>query len=215
MSVKWAARLLLAAIVLVVLYCLTVHLHWDRRVLEEWLKGAGPVAPLLGIGLMLLQTLLSPIPFAVVVMALGAVLGPWWGALTSWVGALLGATLAYWLAATGLKANLPKVRKLGFFALLGVRLIPGISADLISYGCGAARVPFGVFLSSTALGLIPRTLAFSLFGHELWDDPRQGVFLVILLVPLIGVMAYVLSRSGMQLKADRVLSEGLSQSNSR
>lgn len=192
---KWLARLTLVAVLLVTAYALIVHVSWERAVLEQWLRAAGPAAPVVGVGLMLVQTLVSPIPFAVVVMAIGAVFGPWWGALISWVGAILGATLAYWLAFAGLKAHFPRVRQLGFLALLGIRLVPGVSVDLISYGCGAAHVPFPTFLFSTLFGLIPRTLAFSLFGHELWDNPRQGLLLLGVLMPMIGLIAYAFSRS--------------------
>ena len=196
MSKKWVARLALAVVVSSIVYSLAVHVDLERRMLEDWLRAAGPAAPLLGVALMLLQTLLSPIPFALVVIALGAVFGPWWGALISWLCALLGATLAYWLASAGLSANLPKLRKLGFLPLLGIRLVPGVSVDLISYGCGAAKVPFPVFLLSTALGLIPRTLAFSLFGHELWENPRQAVLLMAVLLPLFALVTYAIVRSG-------------------
>ena len=173
--------------------------HLSLEAVEAWLTQAGPWAPLAGVGLMALQSLVSPIPFALVVMALGVVLGPVEGLLVAWVGELVGATLAYWLARKGWQASarpewLTRGRR--FWGLLAVRLTPGLSFDLVSYACGVARVPFATFLAATMLGMLPRTAALIFFGHTLWSDPRQAGLMLLVLVPVAVVAMLVLRRQG-------------------
>lgn len=169
--------------------------------LQHFLTAAGPWAPLAGVGLMVLQSLISPIPFALVVIGLGAALGPWEGALVAWVGELLGATLAYWLARLGWQASAPPAWLSGarsFWGLLGVRLTPGLSFDLVSYACGVARLPYATFLAATMLGMIPRTAALIMFGHALWTDPREALLLVAVMLPVAGLVLLLLRRKGLR-----------------
>ena len=163
--------------------------------IQDALEAAGILAPLLGVALMVLQSLISPIPFALVVIALGAFFGPWWGALISWVGELLGASLAYALAYYGFSRFVPPasdwvLEKRGFLALVGLRMLPGLSFDVVSYACGAARVPFATFLLSTMIGSVPRIVAFSVYGHSLWEHPVEAVLLIL---PL-GLLSLLVSR---------------------
>ncbi len=83
----------------------TVYRWGALRDLPAILQASGPWAPLLGLLLMVLQTLVSPIPYAAVVVALGATLGPLEGGLVAWAGELLGASAAYWLARAGWRAQ--------------------------------------------------------------------------------------------------------------
>lgn len=194
----WLRRgLTLVALVVVLGGLALAFPHLSLEAVEAWLEQAGPWAPLAGVGLMALQSLISPIPFALVVIALGVVLGPVKGLLVAWVGELVGATLAYWLARKGWQAtSRPEwlTRGRTFWAILAVRLTPGLSFDLVSYTCGAARVPFATFLGATMLGMLPRTAALIFFGHTLWTDPRQAGLMLLALVPLALITVLVLRR---------------------
>jgi len=194
----WIRRALALLLLAGALWGLTLLVpHMSPEVVRDLLARAGPWAPLVGLGLMVLQSLVSPIPFALVVIALGAALGPWQGAVVAWVGEMLGATLAYWLARAGWRASSSPAWLSGsrsFWGLLGLRLTPGLSFDLLSYACGAARVPYGTFMAATMLGMLPRTAALILFGHTLWQDPRQAMLLLAAVLPLALLTLVLLRR---------------------
>lgn len=167
---------------------------------RDWILSWGPLAPLASLALMVAQALVSPIPFALVVLANGAIFGLVPGMLLSSLGEVLGAAAAYSLARSGLsqqvsKAQLDRYRgKLGFWQMVVLRLIPGLSVDLISYTCGALGVPVRSFLLATWLGLLPRTLLLSAFGEELLDNPQHtlavGLGCLILALIVWGALRY-------------------------
>lgn len=158
-----------------------------RGALESW----GWKAPLLSLALMVLQSVASPIPFALLVLANAAAFGPLQGALLSEAGGVLGALTAYGLGRLGLAPALPeelveRVRsRASFPALVALRMIPGLSLDLVSYGCGMLSVPWGRFLLSTALGLIPRVLVVSFLGDQLWERPEIALVAVVVALLLV------------------------------
>jgi uncharacterized membrane protein YdjX (TVP38/TMEM64 family) len=162
-----------------------------RALIESW----GPWGPLASLGLMTLQSLISPIPFVLVVITNGALFGVAYGLLLSCVGEVLGASAAYALARMGFapamtSEGVKAIRgRLSFWHLLSLRLVPGLSVDLVSYACGALAVPWGRFVLSTVLGLLPRTLLFSYFGEEVLANPQRT--LVIGLVIVLPVWLYL------------------------
>ena len=159
-----------------------------RAAMESW----GWRAPLLSLALMVLQSMASPIPFALLVLANAAAFGPVPGSALSLLGGVLGAATAYGLGKVGLAPVLPeplvkRVRQeASFKALLILRMVPGLSLDLVSYGCGMLSVPFARFFLSTAIGLVPRVLVVSFLGDHLLEQPQVALalFLVIALTVL-------------------------------
>jgi len=55
----------------------------------------------------------------------------------------------------------------GVPVLLGARLIPIVPFSLMGYVCGAARVPLGRFMWTTAIGYAPITAYFTYLGSKL------------------------------------------------
>ncbi|MFL5575294.1 MAG: TVP38/TMEM64 family protein [Gemmatimonadaceae bacterium] len=112
-------------------------------------------------------------------LAGGAMFGAALGTLLSWLGALGGAAIGYWLA-RGLGApsvqrylcRHAQLRRLadqerGFWAMLRLRLIPVIPLGMLSFGAGLARLPFGPYMAATAIGLLPGTAIYSYFADQL------------------------------------------------
>ncbi len=109
-----------------------------------------------------------PIPAEAIAIAAGAMLGPLSGGLAVWGGAMLGASLAFWMSRVWGRSMilrfLPAVcasrldrmaESCTWPALIGVRLVPIISFNLINYSAGLASVPWSTFLWTTAIGIIP------------------------------------------------------------
>lgn len=146
----------------------------------EYVRGFGIWTPLVSLLLMVAQTVVAPLPGSLIAAANGIVFGIWWGTLLSWLGGLLGGSLAFgiarWLGrdvVTRLlgRAHLDAARRFsereGFWIVLVARLIPLVSFDLISYLAGLSTMSYPQFLLATAIGMLPGTFAWTALGHDL------------------------------------------------
>jgi uncharacterized membrane protein YdjX (TVP38/TMEM64 family) len=158
------------------------------------------------IGLMVLHTLV-PLPAEVLALAAGMTLGPFWGFLTIWVGAMLGAWLGFFLARTlgqpflqylitpeRLDRWMGRMRYASVPFLLAVRLLPVISFNLINYALGLSPIGWWRFTWSTGVGIVPVTVFVVVFGAHLNDWRVVALMIVALL--LVGLGGYLLLRGG-------------------
>lgn len=146
-------------------------------------------------------------PVAVLALAGGLLFGLWWGSLYTFVGALLNCTLMFFLARyVGRERIENLVRKKlspqwqarlsglagkrGFVLLIILRLIPAVPYNLINYAFGLTAMPFRTYLTASALGIIPGTLAFINIGDKALDPTSPGFWLAVgLLLLLLAVTA--------------------------
>jgi len=163
--------------------------------LAAYVRAFGLWAPVVSVGLMVLQSLIVPLPGSLVSAANGAVFGVWWGALLSWVGALAGATVSFWLARRFARDLVLRridpswmrwagrlAGRRGFWVVLLGRLTPGLSFDLISYVAGLSQIGYGHFMLATAIGIIPGVVIFNLFGNDLVHSGDNAWRLALLVV---------------------------------
>jgi uncharacterized membrane protein YdjX (TVP38/TMEM64 family) len=157
-----------------------------ERIAEAW----GAWAPVASIALMILHSFV-PFPAELIAIANGMLLGPVWGTLVTWIGAMLGAALAFGLAR---RYGRPLVDRLvarkawsGAEALraccdartlLLARLVPVISFNLINYAAGVLEVGWWRFLWTTGLGILPITVASVALGGQL-TGPMWDVWLAV------------------------------------
>jgi uncharacterized membrane protein YdjX (TVP38/TMEM64 family) len=119
------------------------------------------------------------IPVSPLVFAGGAVFGLLGGWLYNLIGALLGAILSFLIAlfmGRDLVLHLVSDERLrraeeilerhGFWAIVRTRFLP-IPFALVNYGAALAGVPFGVFLVSSTLGMIPSLLVYTYLSSAL------------------------------------------------
>ncbi|MCI0681117.1 MAG: TVP38/TMEM64 family protein [Gemmataceae bacterium] len=117
----------------------------------------------------------------------GAVLfGVWEGTLYTWIGATIGATLAFLLAkALGrdfvdqllggrLQALDQRLRDHGFVSLLIIRLVPLFPFNGINFGCGFTSIRWRDYVLATAIGIVPGTFVyqylFATVGRRVIDE---------------------------------------------
>jgi uncharacterized membrane protein YdjX (TVP38/TMEM64 family) len=156
--------------------------------------------PLLLIGLMILHTLV-PVPAEILALAAGMALGPFWGTLVIWIGAMLGAYVGFFLARSLGQPVLrhlvspPRLERLQQWLqqadvglLLAVRLLPVISFNLINFALGLSPIGWWRFTWTTGLGIVPVTVFVVVFGAHL-DDWRMLV-LMTLAACLVGWIGY-------------------------
>lgn len=134
--------------------------------LEDW----GPWIGVALIGLMILHNVV-PVPAELIAVTAGATLGLLPGVLVVWVGAMIGAALAFWVARrfgrgalAGSRSAVHLTRLDRFVAtgdwhgMIAVRLLPIVAFNLVNYASGLADVPWGRFLWTTAVGIVPITV---------------------------------------------------------
>jgi uncharacterized membrane protein YdjX (TVP38/TMEM64 family) len=144
-----------------------------------FLNSAGIWAPLLfvfiyaaGVCLFIPGTLLT---------ALGAALfGPYWGFVYVWIGAMIGASLAFLigrhlgrdfaasLIGDRLKRYDEAIEKNGFTAVLYLRLVY-FPFTPMNFGMGLTRVRFWDYFSGTAFGILVGTFIFTFFVGTVRD----------------------------------------------
>jgi uncharacterized membrane protein YdjX (TVP38/TMEM64 family) len=181
-----------------------------REALGRLLEGAGLWAPLAfiavyaaGICLFVPGTLLT---------ALGAALfGPYWGFLYVWIGAMAGATGAFWIGRTlgrefaasligdRLKKYDDAIERNGFAAVLYLRLVY-FPFTPMNFGMGLTGVRFWDYFWGTGLGILVGTFIFTFFVgtlKEVWASGRweglislrvffsMGLFFFSLFIPRI------------------------------
>jgi uncharacterized membrane protein YdjX (TVP38/TMEM64 family) len=123
----------------------------------------------------------------VLMLAGGLLLGPWFGAALSVLGATGGASLSYAaarFAAGGALRRRMEGGRLGAIAagfganafayVLTLRLIPLSPFGLVNVAAGLARAPFGAYLAATVLGSIPICLIYSHLGAGLGEALLAG-----------------------------------------
>lgn len=147
--------------------------------LLEIVLGWGPWVGVALIGLMILHNFI-PIPAEMIAISAGATCGVVLGVAVIWIGAMFGAALAFWIARhfgrthlTGerIASHVERLDRFvaagGWRGLIAVRLIPIVSFNLVNYGAGLSGVGFWTFIWTTAIGILPITVASVLAGAGL------------------------------------------------
>jgi len=154
-----------------------------RRLLEE----TGFWAPLIyivlyaaGICFFVPGTLLTAIG--------AAIFGPYWGFVYVWVGAMIGASGAFWIGRTlgrefaasmigdRLKKYDDAIERNGFATVLYLRLVY-FPFTAMNFGMGLTRVRFWDYFFGTGLGIIVGTFIFTFFIgtlKEVWASGNWG-----------------------------------------
>ncbi|HBI7001479.1 TPA: TVP38/TMEM64 family protein [Clostridium perfringens] len=148
--------------------------------IKEYILSFGIWAPIISFLLMVLQSVIAPIPAFLITLSNAAIFGWVKGAILSWSSAMAGAVLCFYIA-RGLGRD--AVEKLtskfalkdidGFFEKYGkhtiliARLLPFISFDLVSYAAGLTSMNFWSFFIATGIGQLPATIVYSYVGGML------------------------------------------------
>lgn len=178
--------------------------------LQTLLQSFGSWAAIAYVGLF---TLLPAFFFPVAVLALagGLLFGLWWGSLYTFLGALFNCTLMFFLARyVGRKQVEALIQKKlspvwqrrlqnlnsngGFLLLIILRLIPAVPYNLINYAFGLSAMSFGTYITASAIGIIPGTLAFINIGDKALDITSPDFWIAIGLLVLLLVVTAALGK---------------------
>ena len=162
----------------------------DQQAVERFIDSWGP------------QAIIAPLPAFLITFANASLFGAFWGGALSWVSAMAGAALCFFIArALGRDA----VEKLtgksvlqsmdGFFTrygkhtLLICRLLPFVPFDPVSYAAGLTSMRFRHFMLATGLGQLPATIVYSWTGSLL----TGGTFWLVTGLSILFALAIVVA----------------------
>lgn len=186
----------------------------------EYLRSSS-VAPLIFVPLYAVAVALA-IPGTVLTVAGGAVFGLWWGTLLNWLGASLGANMAYLLARylgrdglTQLLGNRarewPALERLdravevhGFRGLFTLRLIPIVPFNVLNFGGGLVGLGWIPYTLATCLGILPGTFVYTMFADALLEGSTRASRTAFIRMAIAGILLVVLSFLPTILKRFRV-----------
>ncbi len=151
----------------------------DGIVIGEYLRSYGVWAPVASLFLMLVQAVVAPVPAILVAFANGLAFGVVWGGLLTVAGQTLAAAVCFWIArglgrgsvaaltsSLGLETADRWLTRWGPRGIILLRLVPGISFDVISYGAGLTGIRFAPFLMATAIGVTPQAFLYAYLIRE-------------------------------------------------
>ncbi|AHM57042.1 hypothetical protein EAL2_c17470 [Peptoclostridium acidaminophilum DSM 3953] len=176
------------------------------------------------LGPMIYMIMFSVIPSgAIIAIAGGMAFGMGLGTLYTMLGALIGATTAFYISRLlgrdfvmkltrgRLKSFDEGAARHGFKLILVMRLIPIIPFNLISFGAGLTNMKFRDYLLATVLGIVPGVFVFTNLGDKAMDI-QSPQFLVAVCVLLLLVAASIVFKRKFNLEAfQRRLSQDKAQ----
>ena len=135
-----------------------------------------------------------------------AIFGPYWGFLYVWIGAMVGASAAFWIGRTlgrdfaasligdKLKKYDDAVERNGFATVLYLRLVY-FPFTLMNFGMGLTKVRFLDYVFGTGLGIIVGTFIFTFFVgtlKEVWASGNWAQLLSFKVFFSIGLFIFSL-----------------------
>jgi uncharacterized membrane protein YdjX (TVP38/TMEM64 family) len=212
---KWISRgILLAVIVIAVLLVVFVKpvrdgfakitsmfATGDFTVIGDFVKSYGVYAAAVSFLLMILQSVVAPLPAFLLTFANANLFGWWQGAILSWSSAMAGATVCFFIARIlGRDAVIKLTSKVGlqqidgFFEKYGkntiliCRLLPFVSFDIVSYAAGLTSMSFWSFFVATGIGQLPATIVYSYVGGMLTGGAKLFVTALLILFALTALI---------------------------
>jgi uncharacterized membrane protein YdjX (TVP38/TMEM64 family) len=180
------------------------HFFSDKERVNNFVLSFGAYAPLVFIGLQILQVLVAPIPGEFTGFIGGYLFGIVRGLICSTVGLSLGSFFAFLI---GRGVGMPFVRRLmgrefmgkfeyiverhGAFLAFILFLIPGTPKDSFCYLLGVSPMRVGTFLLISSLGRIPGTLLLTMQGNSVRSEHYRASFIFLGLILLLIVLAFI------------------------
>ena len=229
----WAQRIVIAAVVVAAAaaYALVPGVNafvndlvrrfstGDFTEMRDFVASYGAGAAAVSFLLMVFQSVAAPLPAFILTFANANLFGWWQGAILSWMSAMAGAAVCFWIARALGREAVEKLCSRGglatierFFerhgdqSVLIARLLPFVSFDFVSYFAGLTSMSFRGFMVATGLGQLPATIVYSYVGGMLTGGAKMLVTALFILFALAALV--VLARQLYREHATRKGAEG-------
>ena len=181
------------------------HFFSNKERVNKFVISFGSYAPLVFIGLQILQVLVAPIPGQFTGFVGGYLFGIVPGLIYSTVGLSLGSLFAFLIAR---RIGMPFVRRFmgqefmgkfeyiverhGAFLTFILFLFPGTPKDSFCYLLGLSPMHVATFLVTSCVGRFPGTLLLTMQGNSVRSEHYRAFFMVLglLLLPIVLTFIY-------------------------
>jgi len=175
----------------------------DKEQVQNLLKAAGPLAPLVFILVQVLQVVFAPIPGEATGFIGGFLFGVPQGFLYSTIGLTVGSALAFllgrWLEVHFVTrivqpATLKRfdflMERQGALVAFFLFIIPGFPKDYLCFILGLSNMPLRLFLVLSTVGRLPGTLMLTLQGAKVYEGDYLVSGILLGLCLLLGLVLY-------------------------
>ena len=170
------------------------------------ISNVGTFSILLNCLLIVVESIIPPLPLALFITILYVNYGPLIGFFVSWVFTIIGCVLSYYLFQTIFKNSVDKyLRKskiankflmlfdnIKFSILVLIIAIPFTPAFLVNIIAGVSKMNFKKFLPAIMIGKISLVLFWGYIGTSLIESIKDPIILVR--VALLMLIIYIISR---------------------
>jgi uncharacterized membrane protein YdjX (TVP38/TMEM64 family) len=176
----------------------------DFTVISSFVESYGVYAAIVSFMLMILQSIAAPLPAFLITFANANLFGWWQGAILSWISAMVGAAVCFFIARilgrdiiikltskSGLEEIDKFFQKHGKMSILIARLLPFISFDIVSYAAGLTSMSFSSFFIATGIGQLPATLIYSYVGGMLTGGAKLFVTALLIIFALSALIILI------------------------
>ncbi|MBF0388095.1 MAG: TVP38/TMEM64 family protein [Candidatus Omnitrophica bacterium] len=168
----------------------------------------GPWSMLVYIAVYVINTLLIFPPNAPISLAAGLIFGPVKGAALIMISALIGTSLAFFIARMVERKFLDqflqgrwkdvsdKLQNNGFMTILFLRIVPIVPFEILNYLSGLSRIRFKDFFLGTLFGMMPGAIVTGFFGGTLGEINSLGDILSPKLLLGVGLAIFFIGVPG-------------------
>lgn len=179
--------------------------------IQKYVTSFGKFAPVIYI-LMFAVVPLTLFPDSILAIGGGLIFGLFKGYLYTLIGALIGASLSFYISRKLGRSFLKKITKdkldyiedminsKGFFVILLLRLIPLFPFDVISYAAGLTSIKYRDFLFATIIGTIPGILVFTNIGAQSVNIASKSFYISIMALIVLILLSIILKNKFIKMK---------------
>ncbi|MDO4679972.1 MAG: TVP38/TMEM64 family protein [Aerococcus sp.] len=174
------------------------------QAVHDFIGSYGAYAALISFLLMIMQSIIAPLPAFLITIANANLFGWWQGALLSWFSAMVAACLCFYLArilGRDLVVKITSEKGLnnienffdhyGTHTILIARLLPFMPFDIVSFAAGLMPMSVVEFVVATGIGQLPATVIYSYAGGKLTGGAQAlvtGLLILFAVAILISVL---------------------------
>lgn len=176
----------------------------DAAALRATVAQYGIAAPLMYVGIQIVQVVVAPIPGHIIIVSAGYLFGSFWGTVYSMVGITIGTTIAFWLARRYGRSYVERIvhdETLARFdsidddyarsALFVFFLLPGLPDDMLCFAGGLTTLPVWQLVVIATIGRMPSIVLTTVVG-DLAGTNHLGLALILMgALSIIGVTGYL------------------------
>ncbi|MFR8868692.1 TVP38/TMEM64 family protein [Paraclostridium sordellii] len=207
-------KILISIIILLILgtiICKILSMNIGVEDIQEYVSSFGRLAPLVYI-IMFALVPLTLFPDSILAIGGGMVFGLFKGYIYTLIGALIGATISFYISRKLGRAFVKKLTKekldnieelinsKGFFIVLILRLVPLFPFDIISYGSGLTSIKYKDFLLATIIGTIPGILVFTNIGAQSVNIGSNSFYISIMGLILLVLLSLILKNKFLRIQ---------------